>query len=839
VADADGAELAAALARLLGPRADELVPWLASMLGIEEAPEAAMGLPPELVQTRVHDAFAAVLERIAADGPVALAFEDLHWADASSAALVERMLELTERAAVLLVLTGRLDADRPLAALTRTAAGELSHRCAEIRLAALDADAQRALLGELLGAAELPPAIEERVLERAEGNPLYLEQLVRELVDSGAVRQEGGRWRFDPDVPVEIPETVEKIVLARVDRLDERSQEVLGAAAVIGRQFSLSLLKRLVGDAAAAVRDLQRRELVREVRRWPEPEYRFSHVLIREAVYGTLLRRRREELHRAAAEELASVPAEGRSDEHEARLAQHWAAAGEHEPALASYTRAAERAEAISAPAEAGKHWESARAAADRLGLDARDARLRRAVLGWAVAQRASGELEERRPALEATLEGARAAGDRRDEMRALLELDLSLRASGEWPRVTEVLEDALAIAEELDDPVAQTNALRRLAITHSNLLRLDDALALAGRARAVAEVATGDDCLEAALDAMKLAALYAGDMPLLDETGAKLAGIQRRDGKLHVLAWALAEWAFAPMAAGRFDEAERMLDEALAITGSIGDRLSRPMFLAHRSWLERSRGRYGAAIAAGREAVAEAEELGFAEWGAWAAAALGWVFLELNAPSSALPVLERGVALAERGDALAQRIRCSALLAEAAVLAGEADRASHHADIAERLLAEISAPEGGAWLWGGHAVVALANVRLARGDRERARVLAEPLLAPARAAAWHEVAGSAALVLGRAASRTDEAEELLRAAIADADAGGLPGLEWRARLAFAHVLERDGRTDNARPHAARARALVETLAGELPEAELRVAMLDAARERRGAQPVS
>src|SRR5207247_2269570 len=140
-----------------------------------------------------------------------------------------------------------------------------------------------------------------------EGNPLYLEELVRSLIDSGALRPDDGGFRFDHAVAVEVPETVERLVLARVDQLPPSAREVLGAAAVLGRRFVVSLVEEVADDRSAvmdALRELRRSQLVREARRWPEPEYRFKHSLIQEAVYRSLLKRRRQELHGRAAHAL-------------------------------------------------------------------------------------------------------------------------------------------------------------------------------------------------------------------------------------------------------------------------------------------------------------------------------------------------------------------------------------------------------------------------------------------------------------------------------------------------------------------------------------------------------
>src|SRR5204862_1709142 len=141
---------------------------------------------------------------------------------------------------------------------------------------------------------------------------------------------------FDRDVPVEVPETVEKVILARVDRLDPTAQDVLAAAAVLGRQFTLALLERVMtepADPREGLRALQRAELVREGARWPEPVFRFRHSLIQEAAYRSLLRRRREVLHRRAAEGIEGLGAD-RAAQLGGMLALHWEAAGDDERAL-------------------------------------------------------------------------------------------------------------------------------------------------------------------------------------------------------------------------------------------------------------------------------------------------------------------------------------------------------------------------------------------------------------------------------------------------------------------------------------------------------------------------
>jgi oligopeptide transport system substrate-binding protein len=165
-------------------------------------------------------------------------------------------------------------------------------------------------------------------------------------------------WRFDHAVEVEIPPTVEKVILARIDRLNPPAHHALTAASVLGRQFGLPLLDAVVGDGGARneLTELQRLDLVREGRRWPEPEFRFKHVLIQEAAYRTLVAEDRNRLHRKAAEWLEERYA-GSEDEIAGQLAHHWLGAADEDKAVAYLTKAGDRARQSYALEEAIGHY--------------------------------------------------------------------------------------------------------------------------------------------------------------------------------------------------------------------------------------------------------------------------------------------------------------------------------------------------------------------------------------------------------------------------------------------------------------------------------------------------
>jgi ABC-type oligopeptide transport system substrate-binding subunit/class 3 adenylate cyclase len=347
------------LEEVLGDEAEDSYPYLASMLGLTvEADEARrLELASESLQFRTFEVVESLLLTLADRQPVVVAIDDLHWVDPTSLSLLERLLGLTDQAALLLVLSQRLEPDHGSWTLRETAARVYPHRTNDLRLDNLTGDEDDSLLHGLIGSGALPEAVEAEVLAAAEGNPFFLEEILGELVDAGALMAENGRWRFDHEVPIVLPETVEAVVLARIDRLDTSRHRVVTAASVLGRSFTVPSLEGVVGDEIEeSLLDLQRMDLVRQTRRWPEPRYQFKHAVTQEAAYGTLTRDRKVELHRRAARWLEAHHPDN-LDEVIGLLARHWLEAGEEAEAAAALTRAGDLARREHALDEAIDHY--------------------------------------------------------------------------------------------------------------------------------------------------------------------------------------------------------------------------------------------------------------------------------------------------------------------------------------------------------------------------------------------------------------------------------------------------------------------------------------------------
>lgn len=347
------------LEQLFAEQAGELYPYLGGLLEVALEHEAAARtsqLSPEALQWRTFEVVGQLFFRLAEEAPLVIALEDLHWADATSVQLLEQLLALAEDAPVLLVLSLRPERDHPAWGLREHAAREFPHLLREIDLGPLG-DADGELLAALVAPATLPADLERRVLEAADGNPFFLEELVRSLADVGALVRIDGGWRLDHAVEVEVPPTVEKAILARLDRLSPPARELVTAASALGRTFALPLLEGVLGDLPEdALHELQRLGLLRQSRRWPQPEYRFRHALIQETAYRTLLAEQRTRLHRHAAEWLEERYA-GREAEVLGLLAYHWLRAEDEEKAAGYLLRAGDKARLEYALDEAIEHY--------------------------------------------------------------------------------------------------------------------------------------------------------------------------------------------------------------------------------------------------------------------------------------------------------------------------------------------------------------------------------------------------------------------------------------------------------------------------------------------------
>lgn len=321
-------------------------PFIATMLGVKlagEGLERVQFLEPPLLREKTFGSLLGLFESLARQRPLLLFFEDLHWADGNSLELIERLMALTEHAPLLLLAAFRPHRQEASWRFHETATRDYAHRYTAINLEPLDAVQSRQLVSNLLTIDDLPESVHSAILAKAEGNPFYVEEVIRSLLDARLVVHENERWRATREiVNIAVPDTLTGVIHARLDRLDERAKRVAQTAAVIGREFTYDVLDAVAGepdnlDASLAV--LQQRELIREKGRIPARAYLFKHVLTQEAAYQSLLLSRRRDIHRRVAECLEHLEPAGAGD-----IARHYLEAQEPARALPFLVESAERA---------------------------------------------------------------------------------------------------------------------------------------------------------------------------------------------------------------------------------------------------------------------------------------------------------------------------------------------------------------------------------------------------------------------------------------------------------------------------------------------------------------
>jgi class 3 adenylate cyclase/tetratricopeptide (TPR) repeat protein len=347
-------------------QAPMVYPFIATALAMRlEESEATLveGLSGDPLQHEVVRALRTLVGATARRAPLVLVYEDLHWSDQASTAAIEELLPLAGDHPILYVLVARPDTQAPSWTLRQKIETSYPHGHTSITLGPLSGPASASLAMNLLAADSLPAELRELVLEKAEGVPLFVEELTRSLVEQGALTQQGRDWRLGVSADeLRVPDTVQGIILARLDRLEDPLKRVLQVASVVGPVLPYSVLAKVSdanGQLSAQLRDLQRLDLLRETRHRPDTEYVFKHALIRDVAYSTLLTRHRKQLHRRVGEAMESLLGE-RLGEFQSIIAEHFLRAEDWVRAADYLLRAGDEAARLSADAEARGHYQKA-----------------------------------------------------------------------------------------------------------------------------------------------------------------------------------------------------------------------------------------------------------------------------------------------------------------------------------------------------------------------------------------------------------------------------------------------------------------------------------------------
>jgi class 3 adenylate cyclase/tetratricopeptide (TPR) repeat protein len=624
-----------------------VAPFLA-LANIPTEDDEWKALEPAERRRRIFAAVRRVLLREAEQRPVILMVENLHWSDSETLALVDALVGEIVEARVLLLGSYRPEF-RP-DWLDRL-------HCSEIRLEPLSSVSSEALLQDVLGPTPDLQPVARLLVERTGGNALFLEESVRALIENEVLVGDPGAYRLaKPLATVQIPDRVQAVLAARIDRLPDDRKSFLQASAVIGKDLPFSLLQAVAGVPAdellGNLADLEEAQFLRTTSLYPDLSYSFRHSLTHDVVYSSLLKDQRRGLHARIVDALEALYPDRRT-EHVERLAHHALGAELWFEAVGYLQEAAAKAASRSANHEAVTFLEQALGALAHLAetretfAQAIDVRLdlRPPLLQL-------GRLEEIRRLSEEAARMAEQVNDEARQARAYSYLINYHYLRGEPMRALQYGERCLGIAERLGDRVLVSIARRYMGHAYHVL----------GQGRQAVRA-------------------------LHDNAEALAANVERDPSANAVTAYvSTCAWlAFALADLGEFDTAETWADRARAEAEARHHPYSEAIALTLAGQVSVLRGQLERAVGPLARAVSVCRDAQLTVWQAIPAALLGQCMVTLDRKEDGLALLEEGVRLSDEVGIKAYLSRWTTLLGEGFLATGDVSRA---ADIAERALA-------------------------------------------------------------------------------------------------------------------------------------------------------
>jgi class 3 adenylate cyclase/tetratricopeptide (TPR) repeat protein len=322
-----------------------IIPPVQELLSLKVDDETYLRLEPKQKREKAFEALRDLLIRDSQDRPLILTVEDLHWIDNTTEEFLSYMIGWLPRTRILLLLLYR---------------PEYTHQWGSksyyhgIGVGQLNTATSAELVGAILDGAVVPE-LRELILTRAAGNPLFMEELTYNLLDSGSIQKKDNRYILSQEVSrLQVPDTIQGIIAARMDRLEESLKRIMQVAAVIGREFTFRLLETILEmkeELKSGLVNLQGLEFIYEKSLFPELEYMFRHALVQEVVYNSLLTTRRKEIHEKIGQAIESLHAQ-RLEEFYEMLAYHYSRSGNLPKAYEYLKQAAGKAVRKDAPFE-------------------------------------------------------------------------------------------------------------------------------------------------------------------------------------------------------------------------------------------------------------------------------------------------------------------------------------------------------------------------------------------------------------------------------------------------------------------------------------------------------
>jgi len=786
-----------------------------SLFGVQEPGEDA--LEGEAFKRAIMELVPGSTRHAGSD-PRLLVFEDLHWCDEASMDLLIETAKLVDELPCLFLFAFRPDRQAPSWRLKQWLEVEYPHRSTEIVLRPLSDQESGVLIDELLPEEGRSDELRTEILERTEGNPLFVEELAAAVIEQGS----------DPASELTVPTTLQALITARLDTLDEATRRALQLASVIGRSFPEPVLRAVAAgsdDLEQHLRTLERAGLITETARIPQREYAFHHSLTQESTYGTMLLRTRRALHQQVGEVFEKLYT-NRIEEFAPLLARHFQEAGDDERTLRYATLAGDHAAKLYANADAVTHYTNAIDAARRLERSGEQLRL-------FPSRGRAFELAGRYDDAVANDESWRAVAEDAGDRSAVLGADMALATLFSTPtpkfdveRGRALSERTLDLARQLGDRVAESKAQWNVMILNvygGGDLR--DAVDAGERSLAIARELNAREQMAFTLNDLWRPYFAIGGLRASLASLEEARALWREVGNLPMLSENLASSSSVTRLAGNDRDALALAEEAHGIAQDIGNLWGRAYGLMNIYGIHLDRGELGRAMATMRECIALAEPAGFIPPQVTTRADLASVHAYLGDLEGAHELLRVALDVARENQQIALPWVMAAK-SELHLLEGELDEAE--AAVGGSNVELLPEPLQSA----GSIRVALIRGRIAlgRGEPVRAVEIADAILDRLRRREVRHLATDALVLKARSlasAGKADEAKRVLVEARSEAERREHRRVLWEVLRELSEILDVQGNAEGARELRAEARRLVERIAESVDEEELRSGFLD------------
>jgi class 3 adenylate cyclase/tetratricopeptide (TPR) repeat protein len=761
------------------------LPYLKYLLAVDPGEASVATMDAQMRKVSIFESLQALLIAAAGTHPLVVALEDLHWIDPLSNEFFVSFAETLSQHRILLALTARPGHEHGFGA---------SSHLTSIELQSLSERESAEVTQGLLGTQEMPGELQELIYRKAEGNPFFVEEVTRSLMESGALRRSNGRTLLARRIEeITIPDTVQDVIMARLDLLQEEPKRALQTASVIGREFTVRLLERTVelrGRLEEYLRQLQMVQLIYEPFLSPELAYIFKHALTHEVAYNSMLLVRRKVLHRLVGAAIEALYADRLAEQYET-LGYHYERAEEWDRALDYLQKSGDKAMAAFAPKQAVVFYDRALAVVERSG----------------------------RP-----LAPERAIGLHFARGQALFQ-------TSDWDNSSDSLQQMLRAATQAGDSESEGVALYQIAYTYFWAHRLEDALDFAERARRLALKADDHNTLAGSLITIAGVRQVTGDLQNARTAAEEALQAARRAGAPVLQATALVMAGEVDQFQGQPRRAIEKFDEALGIARQE----QTPDVLLYALWVTGlahcSCGEYDRAVQYLGEELELSARLGDTIFRCRVLNTLGWVYMDLCHWELAIPYNAQGAA--ESGVVGEPEI-----IRNAELNLGDCYLALGRLDEAQRILETVRRESQQSGTWGEtwmkwryiqHVHASLGELWLARGDTEQALGSADACLAAAEATASRRNIVKGRRLKGEiftTQGKLDAAEAELAEAVRVAREVGNPAQLWKTLAALGRLRQAQRLPQEGGAAYREALSVVEGMAAGLSDPDLRDTLL-------------